>query len=298
MKQAFGRAFVMIGLFLLLPCWHGSAQLPEQAGEWTLRSSRVGDVDAGDLSTGLDNGVLRALGVVRMVQGTYARERETVVVALVEMESRERAFALFAFAAVPMQRHGIVGDAFAMERNTQHTHYGPFYLHCRRSTRNKSVPDDLVRGIKRRLFTLVDCVSADVPLPLDERVLGSEQYLPPVREAWALLRQRGLEPVRDVAQQRAAWVARYEKRLAGGSRVLLSFPVRSVQARVALETLFTERYGQGASVQTQCGLPAFDHGNWSAIIARSDEAVLLLLTDSKDSGACVWLRAVAEGAVP
>ncbi|HOJ05531.1 MAG TPA: hypothetical protein PK916_16150 [Bacteroidota bacterium] len=298
MKPTFRKALVMIGLLLLLPSWHGIAQLPEQAGAWTLRSSRIGDVDAGDFSAGLDNGVLRALGVVRMVQGTYARERETVVVTLVEMESRERAFALFAFAATPMQRHGIVGDAFAMERNTQHTHYGPFYLHCRGSIRNRAVPDDLVRGIKRRLFTLVDCVSADVPLPLDERVLGSEQYLPPVKEAWALLRQRGLDPVRDVAQQRAAWIARYEKRLAGGSRVLLSFPVRSVQARVALETLFTERYGQGASVQTQCGLPAFDHGNWSAIIARSDDAVLLLLTDSKDSGACVWLRAVAEGAVP
>ncbi len=298
MRRAFRGSVVVVGLLLLLPCWHGVAQLPEQAGAWTLRSSRVGEVDAGEFAAGVDNATIQALGSVRMVQGTYVRERETVVVTLVEMVSRERAFALFAFAAAAMQRHGIVGDAFAMERNIQHTHYGPFYLHCRGSARNKIVSDDLVRGIKRRLFTLVDCVSADVPLPLDERVLGSEQYLPPVKEAWALLRLRGLDPVRDVAQQRAAWIARYEKRLAGGSRMLLSFPVRSVQARVALETLFTERYGQGGTLFGQCGLAAFDHGTWAAIIARSGDAVLLLLTDSKDSGACVWLRAVAEGAVP
>ncbi|MCZ7558016.1 MAG: hypothetical protein M5R41_16570 [Bacteroidia bacterium] len=279
------HSVVLIGMIcaILLPRQFAQAQLPQRLGAWELRENEAA---SGKYPPRMDAVRFDAFGAKR-VWGVYRRAREEMTVLLAECETRERAFGLFGAAAQGM-RHGIVGDAFSMERAAQHIHYGPFYLYISASGRGARVAEDLILGLKRALFNRADCYASDIPLPIDDRVLGSELYIPPDGRAWGELLLPGLEPVMPLIRGRAAWIARYDIRDAKAQRLLVSLPMRSVEALKALEAGIIERYATEGTADEDCRLASFLWRTYIIHILPGKGRLFIAVVPARDSEGCAW----------
>jgi hypothetical protein len=281
------RYFFMAGLFiaLLLTHQHAGAQLPSRLGKWELRESESPPIT---YPPRMDAARFDGFGA-KSVWGVYRRAREEMTVLLAECETRERAFGLFAASAEGM-RHGIVGDAFSLERAAQHVHYGPFYLYIAASGRGARVPEEVIVALKRALFNRADCFSSDIPLRIDDRVLGSEMYFPPDKRAWTDTQLPGLEPVMELISGRAAWVARYSSRNAGAQRLLVSLPVRHAEALKALEAGIMERYATEGRVWDECRLASFTWKTFVIHILPGRGQLFVAVVPANDTDGCAWAR--------
>ena len=289
------RSSLFLAAILLFVCGlRLHAQLPAQSGAWQLRENGKEGQGRYTFPSGTDAERVAGFGGKHVYWGSYVKGREEVAVLLVDVESRERAFGLFtAAAATASMRHGIIGDAFAIENGIRHVNYGPFYLYFRASGRGMVIPEDLVKGITRVLFMMADCYGSDIPMRLDGRILGSERYVPPDADAWSSVQITGLEPVRDVVRGRSAWIARYNFRQSDPGRWVVSLPVRQKDALKALEAGIIDRYASEGKAIAGCTLAAFVYKATRVIILPSRAGLVIVLTSISDAGGCEWARSFA-----
>ncbi len=274
-------------------------QLPAQSGKWQLRENGTTGQGRYAYPSGLDGQRLEGFGGRNPLWGTYRKGRDEVVVLLVETDTRERAFGLFAASAGDATRHGIVGDAFAIASGVRHVNYGPFYMYFKAVGRRPGIPEDLIIAITRTLFNRADCYGSDIPLRMDDRVLGTEQYFPPDMRAWGDIRLPGLEPIRDIIRGRSAWIAQYSSSLPSNPlRWVILLPVRHKEALNALEAGIFDRYASEGTVIEGCPLAAFMVGTTLVYILPGREGLLIVLTSSPDPGGCEWARSLATGMSP
>jgi len=286
-----GRLLLSIAFISIVSNTAFGQFLPSASPGWDRVPERISMPDTLRELRPAERALLSAYGARFVVTGSYSRGREVVSVFLAELETRERAFGLYAASAAKLRRHGIVGDAFALDRNTMHLNYGPYYVLFRHSMPGREAPDDLVRRVKRQLFNRADCYGSDVPLPWEERIPGTEHYYPPDVRAWASERGEWLQPVLDVVETRAAWVARYASGEGSGGRVVYSFFMRQEQARANFESTLIERYATDArSRDLHCGAASFFYKSWIVLVVRGKERVTLVIADMSDALSCTWIR--------
>ena len=145
----------------------------------------------------------------------------------------------------------------------------------------------------RELYRKGDCYGDDIPLPVEERVLGSERYLVPHAAAWLQLEGEGLETLRGHCEKHAAWSATYEKTRLRIRRQLLYFPFRQRAAAARFAAQLRARCeDRGREVLTSCGSPAYDLGGRRAYVALGRDRVLLVLSDRSDQGCCAWVESL------
>lgn len=260
------------------------AQLPDVAGQWSLRD---GGTERSIYPKEADAQRLEGFGAKNPTSGVYMRGRDEVAVLLAEFDSRERAFGLFAVAASG-RRHGIIGDAFAMDRGTRHVNYGPFYLYFRASGRMAIIPDDLVNAVTRTLFNRADCYGSDIPLTIEDRVLGSELYFPPDVRAWSDFQIPALEPVEEIVRGRAAWIARYSPRGTKLQRWLIALPVRQTNALRVLEAGILERFASEGSAFEDCRLASYVYEDFIVFVFPGHGRLMIAVVSEDDSSGCAW----------
>ncbi len=260
------------------------AQLPDVAGQWRLRD---GGAERPVYPGEADAQRVYGFGAKSLTSGAYTRGRDEVTVLLAEFDSRERAFGLFAVAASG-RRHGIVGDAFSMDRGVRHVNYGPYYLYFRASGRMPVIPDDLVNAVTRTLFSRADCYGSDIPLTMEDRVLGSEIYFPPDVRAWSDFQLPALEPVEEIVRGRAAWIARYTPQGTKLQRWLIALPVRQTDALRVLEAGILDRFASEGSAFEDCRLASYAYDDFIVFVFPGHGRLLIAVVSEDDSGGCAW----------
>lgn len=245
--------------------------------------------------SGVSADLLEAYGVSEWRVAEYARAGRTARIDLASLPGRVQAFGLFRFAADAASPEGIVGDAFGERGSAVHVNYGPFYFRVTYadSRHDQAVDEALVVRTRRMLYGRADCYGSDFPLPTEERVIGSERFLPPDPRIWKAAALRGADDILASLGTRAAYVAEYRKAHAGVRRTLLHFPFRQKEAAAEFAAEMVQQLTtQQGRRSDQCVLPAFIEGNELRIVVAAPTYVLLLLTDVADAGACDWLRSV------
>jgi hypothetical protein len=270
---------------LLLLASQASGQLPQSAYGWLLRSDFTTAIE---YPSGLDRSRIAHFSSSEVAGGVYQRGRDEVTVMLVECETREHAFGLFAAAAVNLQRHGIVGDAFAVDRGLEHVNYGPFYLYFRAARGTRQAPDDLRYAILRLLFNRADCYGTDIPLPQSGRVHGSEIWIPPVVQAWSPPPHPALVLVQDLIAGRAAWMAQYTSPVSEEKRFILALPIRHVQGLKLLEAGLIDRYARAGRPLDACKLAAYVYEEHIVFILPLRGQLVIALLSVEDVGGCEW----------
>jgi hypothetical protein len=234
---------------------------------------------------------------------TYERSGKSVRIEVAQLPSRERAFGLFramvdgaspsSGAASAAVSHGIIGDAFAYERSAVHVNFGPFYLHVASEEKRASQPPDeaLVVRMRRLLFSRADCYGSDFPLPTDERVLGTERYLPPDSRAWVVMRRHVPDGLLPVLSTHAAFSAEYDKGRAGIRRTVMQFPFRQKEAAAgfAAELVQQLEVRMGTRIDG-CALPAFIRGGVLRLVTADPTRVFLVISSADDGDCCDWAR--------
>ncbi len=300
------RRLVFLFFLLCLPAISpdAAAQIfPDTVYAWRKTGETLVPQEDWKASLGERTDTWNAYGVSEFRVVTYAQQGKSLRIEVAQLPSRERAFGLFhamadgisaagnsAYVSAPQ---GIIGDAFAYERSAAHVNFGPFYFRVATADTRTAVPPDeaLVVRTRRVLFAHADCYGSDFPLPTDERVLGSERYLPPDAVAWRAMHTHLPEGLLPVLNSHAAYVAEFEKRHAGGRRTVMLFPFRQATAAAAFAAELVQQLEayMGARRQT-CALPSFVRAGVQRVVAADPTRVMLIVTTSDDSGCCEWAR--------
>ncbi len=283
---------------LVLLSAHAAAQdmqlLPDTVYAWKKSSeSPVLSVE-GNTSEGTAE-MMSAYGLREAVEAMYEREDERVRLRVLSFPSRERAFGFFRVLAGDGAVHGVVGDAFCFAKRETFRAFGPFVLALETvGRRAASLPDEaLLLAATRALYRRDDCYGDDIPLPLDERILGSERYIVPAAAAWSQLEGEAFDVLRTTCEGHAAWSATYEKPLLRLRRRLIFFPFRQRAAAARFAAQLRARCeDRGREVLTSCGSPAYDLGGSRAYVALGRDRVLLVLSAMNDPGCCAWVESL------
>ncbi len=282
-------------LFLLLPVL-GQAQplLPDTVYAWKRSELRsVGPADL-DVLSDADAELLRAYDVREVTEVVYVQGSVAVRMRVLALPARDRAFGLFRALAADGSVHGIVGDAFSYRERELLSAFGPFVIQCAALQRRDPRPDEaLLLAAKRALFSQADCYGTDIPLPAEERMLGSERFLVPSEAAWSRLSVPAQLPLRDIAWKHAAWTAHYEKARLGVRRLLISFPFRQSAAAANFAVQLRGRGAErGAEISSACGTRAYRFDDAVVYVALARDRVLLVISDQDDSGCCAWVESL------
>lgn len=285
-------------LFFLLPAL-GQAQplLPDTVYAWKRVDLRAVGAEEWDAMTDTDAEMLRAYDVREVIEAVYVRESARVRMRVMTLTGRARAFGLFRALAPDGSVHGIVGDAFCFGEREICIAFGPFVLQCAALGRRDPRPDEaLLLAAKRALFRDADCYGSDIPLPAEERILGSERYLVPSPESWSALDADALSPLRDLLWKHAAWTALYEKQRLGVHRLLVSFPFRQSAAGANFAAQLRNRCAdRGVEIASACGTRVYRFEDVVVHVALARDRVLLVISDMRDSGACAWVESLRSG---
>lgn len=273
-----------------------AAQLfPDTIYTWQKTREEVLPRTAWTNISGVSADLLEAYGVSEWRVAEYARAGRTARIDVASLPGRAQAFGLFRFAADAASPEGIIGDAYGERGAAVHVNFGPFYFRVTYADgrHNPSIDEGLVVRTRRLLYGRADCYGSDFPLPSEERVIGSERFLPPDPRIWKEAGLRGTDDILASLGTRAAYVAEYRKAQAGVRRTLLHFPFRQKEAAAEFAAeLVQQLTAQQGRRSEQCPLPAFIKGSEQRIVVAAPTSVLLLLTDAADTGCCDWLRSV------
>lgn len=280
-------------VFLLLLPAVASAQplLPDTVYAWQRLALQRVEPAAWDETAGARAELLRAYDVRELLEAVYVRGTQRVHVRVMTLSGRERAFGLFRAMADDDEVHGIVGDAFRFTARETLCAYGPFVVQLTVAGRRDPSPDEaLLLAVKRALYRLADCYGTDIPMPVEERRLGSERYFVPSSAAWDSVQEAGFMPVRDLCETHAAWMARYEKPRLGVRRTLIRFPFRQPAAAAQFaERLRGRCADRGTETGTDCSVPGFRLEGTVLYVIPGRYHVLLVLGEEGDGGICAWL---------
>ncbi|MDT8322660.1 MAG: hypothetical protein RRA94_01010 [Bacteroidota bacterium] len=289
---------VLQSLLLLLPAPIAAQPLlPDTVYAWQRTELRSVDIASWDAMEDADGDLLRAYDVADVTEAVYVRGTARVRVRVLSLRGRERAFGLFRAMTPDVGVHGIVGDAFCFAGRETFCAFGPFVVQLTASGRRAPPPDEaLLLAAKRSLFRQADCYGTDIPLPAEERILGSERYLAPAAEAWAQFQNTAFVPLRELCRTHAAWVAHYEKPLLGVRRTLISFPFRQSAAAAMFAARLRNRCAdRGREFLSACASPAYGMEGAVFHVALARDRVILVISDLRDSGCCAWVESLRNG---
>jgi hypothetical protein len=282
-------------LFLLLPALsQAQPLLPDTVYAWKRVELRAVGAEEWDAMADTNAELLRAYDVREVTEAVYVRESAAVRMRVMTLTGRARAFGLFRALAPEGSVHGIVGDAFVFGERELCSAFGPFVLQCAALGRRDPRPDEaLLLAAKRALFRQADCYGSDIPLPAEERLLGSERYLVPSPESWSALDADALSPLRELLWKHAAWTAQYEKPRLGVRRILISFPFRQSVAGANFAAQLRSRCAdRGIEIPSACGTRAYRFDDAVMHVALARDRVLLVISDVRDGGCCAWVESL------
>lgn len=275
------------------PC---AAQVfPDTVYSWRKVREEVFPRQAWTNISGVSADLIEAYGVSEWRVAEYARAGRTARIDVASLPGRAQAYGLFRFAADAASPEGIIGDAYGSRGGAVHVNYGPYYFRVTFADgrHDQALDEALVVRTRRLLYGRADCYGSDFPFPTEERVIGSERFLPPEPRIWKEAALRGADDMLASLGTRAAYVAEYATARAGVRRTLMHFPFRQKEAAAEFAAeLVQQMTAHHGKRHEQCPLPAFTRGSEQRVVAAAPTYVLLLLTDAADTGCCDWLRAM------
>ncbi len=272
-------------------------RLPDRLADWTRTDSATYLPGVFDRIPDKRTESFIAYGVEKVHTAVYERGKYRLAVLIARTSSYLTSFGLFGLLCGGDFFTGIMGNAFLQRDGRTILNYGPFVceLTLTGSRRRGNVPESVIIGLKKTLYTWSDCDSDDPPLPVSERVLGSERFI----EGAAIWRTRPpayLLPVLDVIDGKSAFTALYRKAYLRIERRLIAIPVSPDKEKKLLLENLSGIYGrQWSSFENECGINSFRSANTVVYLTEAPDAVLLAVTDIMDPGCCFWVRDVASG---
>lgn len=272
-------------------------RLPDRLADWTRTDSATYLPGVFDRIPDKRTESFIAYGVEKVHTAVYERGKNRLAVLIARTPSYLSSFGLFGLLCEGDFFTGIMGNAFLQRDGKTILNYGPFVceLTLIGSRRRGNVPEGVIIGLKKTLYTWDDCDSDDPPLPVSERVLGSERYI----EGAAIWRTRPpayLLPVLENVEGMSAFTALYRKTYLRIERRLIAIPVPSdKEKRTLLESLVRVYGEQWMRFENACGLSAFRSSNTVVYLAEASDAVLLVVTDMMDPGCCFWVKDITAG---
>lgn len=240
---------------------------------------------------------LEAFRCEQVLAATYTLGREEVRVVIARCATPVDAFGMLGARAGVQPVTGVPGDAQRIDRDTRAVVYGPFYMELtRRGARRVAPPDEsFADALMRWLFTQADCHPVDIPLPDDERVIGSERVVDGAA-LWRGERKRLGDGLVRVLGERRAWTAVYRKRMLPIERVLYQVSGDTASIAALHRALGAELQRTMRLTTNSCGVLGASSATAQYLVLRNGRTLWFVRTDRSDDGACWWIRDIFPSA--
>lgn len=285
------RTALVLGMMVLASATLPLRAQPVRVHEWMREDTSALRWDGSVDPFGKDADAMRGYAVDGVASWNYQRGSEMIRVTMVRTGSPLDAFGLLGVRAGTRRPYGTVGDARLDLRGELLFAYGPFYCELvQRGRTREHVDESVADGLRRWMYTQADCHLDDIPLPEEERVLGTERLLRG-SGAWRAERRRLPDEVRTELTGRQVWVATYRKQRLPVERTLWR-PVTTgtADARRLTELLVKAFSEAGRPVRVDCGTQAWTVGSAVWMLFRDGARLLLVRSEASDTGCCWWIR--------